>query len=129
MEADVNRYKALVLRVVDGDTIKVAIDLGFNIVLQTKIRLAGIDSAELRDKATQEKAEAAKKYVEEHLLSKEIILKSLKTEKYGRYLAFIYFEGEKESFNDRMVREGFATMYDKGKLIKNKNNEKSNKNG
>jgi micrococcal nuclease len=123
------RYKALVLRVVDGDTISVAIDLGFNLVLQTKIRLAGIDAAELRDKTTSEKALAAKKYAEERLLNKEVILKSLKTEKYGRYLAFIYFEGEKESFNDKMVREGFAVPYDKNKLEKAKGNLGSEKNG
>lgn len=123
------RYKALVLRVIDRDTIKVAIDLGFNLVLQIKIRLAGIDAAELRDKVAPDKAEIAKKYVEDQLLNKEVILKSLKTEKYGRYLAFIYFEGEKESFNDKMVREGLATPYDKNKVEKTKFDKKSDKNG
>ena len=107
------RYKTMVTDVIDGDTVRVAIDLGFGLVYQTKVRLAGIDCAELRDKKNREKALAAKKYAEEKLLDKVVILKTLKTGKYGRYIAFLYFEGDKESFNDQMVRDGFAEPYKK----------------
>ena len=106
-------YKALVTDVIDGDTVWTAIDLGFNIVKNVKIRLAGIDSKELKDKANREKALAAKKYLEDKVLNKEVKLKSLKPGKYNeRYIGFLYFDGAKESVNDQMVRDGFASPYD-----------------
>lgn len=115
------RYKAMVLRVIDGDTIKVAIDLGFNMIRQTRIRLAGIDCVELKDKNNLEKALAAKKYTEDRLLNKEVMLKSLKPGKYhDRYIAFIYLDGEKESFNDKMVKDGYASPYKKSPRKKEK---------
>ena len=111
------RYNAVVTRVIDGDTIKAAIDLGFGIVYQpNSLRLAGIDCPELRKDG--EKALAAKKYVEDAVLNKEVSLKSLKTGKYGRYLVFIYQEGKKQSLNDELVEKGLAKAYKKGQFDK-----------
>jgi len=108
------RRKALITRVIDGDTVKAAVDLGFGMTFQpTSFRLAGIDSPELRK--GNEKALAAKKYVEEQCLHKEVEIKSLKTGKYGRFLIFIYIDGNKKSLNDEMVEKGFAISYDKRK--------------
>jgi len=106
-------YKAYVTEVTDGDSVKVAIDLGFHIVTNIRIRLAGIDAKEMRDEKNKEKALAAKKWLEENVLNKELVLKSLKTGKYhNRYIAFLYDEDGKESYNDKMVKLGLVTPYE-----------------
>lgn len=121
---DSYRRKALITRVIDGDTVKAVVDLGFGINYQpNSFRLAGIDCPELRK--DPEKAQAAKKYVEEQILNKEVEFKSLKTGKFGRFLVFIYVDGNRKSLNDELVEKGFAKPYDKGKRIsKPKNADK-----
>ena len=118
-------YNALVTRVIDGDTVVVAVDLGFRIVRTIKIRFAGIDSYELKDKNNLEKALAAKKYLEETILNKEVMLKSLKPGKYhDRYIAFIYLDNNRKSVNDIMVEKGLVKSYrNKKKAIKKNENK------
>ena len=78
-------YKAIIRRVVDGDTVDVTLDLGFNILYNSRIRLHGIDAPESRTRDLEEKARglAAKERVKE--ATKEIeslknkVLKKLKT--------------------------------------------------
>ncbi len=81
-------YKALVERVVDGDTIIVAIDCGFGIWSRQRLRLKGIDTPEL----TTVTGKRAKRFVEEKLKNLPfIIVKTYGTGKYDRYLVDIYY--------------------------------------
>ena len=110
------RYKALVIEIIDGDTIWMVVDLGFNVLKKLKLRLAGIDSAELKDKNNIKKALAAKSYLEDKVLNKEVIVKSLKPGKYSeRYIDFLYSEGDAESYNDKMLKKGLVSVYNGGK--------------
>jgi micrococcal nuclease len=101
-------------RIVDGDTVDVAIDVGFHITINQRIRLSGINAPETRTKDLQEK--------EEGLKSKEWLTKKLdtteplkiKTEKedmYGRILGWIYIGNDDKSINTHMMNEGYAKPY------------------
>ncbi|TDI97064.1 MAG: thermonuclease family protein [Deltaproteobacteria bacterium] len=126
MEEKMFKYNAMVTRIVDGDTVVVAVDLGFRIVRTIKIRFAGIDSYELKDKKNLEKALAAKKYLEETILNKEIMLKSLKPGKYhDRYIAFLYLDNSKKSVNDIMIEKGLVNPYTNKKRVIKKNENTS----
>jgi micrococcal nuclease len=113
-------YKATVDRVVDGDTIDVTLDLGFDISLRGRVRFHGINAPESRTRDAVEKQAglAAKRYVEDWvngLESRVIIQTSLDDRgKFGRILGRILNE-EGECLNDEMVSLGHATPYDGGK--------------
>lgn len=104
-------YKALVSNVVDGDTIDVNLDLGFDITVNTRLRLYGIDTPEIRTRDLVEKAEGKKAtaLVEEKILGKEVVLKIYKADKYGRYLADVYIDDE--CLNKTLVEQGLAKEY------------------
>jgi micrococcal nuclease len=106
-----------VLKVVDGDTIDVDIDLGFNISYTQRVRLAGIDTPESRttDKAEKTLGLEVKKHLGELLKSsKEIVIRTEKpdsTEKYGRILGWIFLDGSHESVNTALIADGYAWDY------------------
>jgi len=110
-------YVRKVDNVVDGDTIDVLIDLGFDILFQSRVRLAGIDTPESRTKDLQEKALGleSKEYLKKHLKdAKSVVIKTEKmdsSEKYGRILGWVYVNGETESLNDKMINDGYAWGY------------------
>ena len=110
-------YKAIVVRVVDGDTVDVDIDLGFNTWLKKqRVRLVGIDAPETRTRDLEEKAAGmkTKEYVENFCsIGSEIILKTHKdsTGKFGRILGEIYKEGVELSLNQILLQEGLAEEY------------------
>ena len=81
-----------VLKVIDGDTLDVLIDLGFSISIKSRIRLAGINAPETRTLDLNEKSKGldAKSWLEEELKNQEIIIKTIKEEKYGRMLGYLY---------------------------------------
>ena len=119
------KYNAMIIRVIDGDTVVAAVDLGFRIIRTIKIRFAGIDSYELKDKKNLEKALAAKKYLEEIILNKEVMLKSLKPGKYhDRYIAFLYLDNNKKSVNDIMIEKDLVKPYTNKKRVIKKNENK-----
>ena len=108
-------------RVVDGDTIDADIDLGFDISLTKRIRLAGIDSPESRTTNLKEKAlgleskEWLKKTLED---AKDILIKTEKpdsTEKYGRIIGHLFINDQETSLNNQMIDEGYALAYEGGK--------------
>ena len=112
-------YKAVLVRVIDGDTIDVDIDLGFDVWLKKqRIRLAGIDSPECRSKNKAEKVLglAAKARLTE-LCSGEMQLESLGTGKYGRILG-IPKTLEGDSMCQIFIDECHAVEYWGGKKIK-----------
>lgn len=91
-------YRAEYLSNYDGDTIKFMVDLGFGIHHMITVRLAEIDTPELRSSDPEEKARAyeAKDFVREALMGAEnIIIRTEKdrTGKYGRYIAHVSFDG------------------------------------
>jgi micrococcal nuclease len=110
-------YVRKVENIVDGDTIDVLIDLGFDILFQSRVRLAGIDTPESRTKDLKEKALGleSKEYLKKHLKdAKSVVIKTEKmdsSEKYGRILGWVYVNGETESLNDRMINDGYAWGY------------------
>ena len=113
------KYKALITSVYDGDTVWAVLDLGFNVLKKTKLRLAGIDTKEMNDPEHKEQAEAAKKYLKDEIEGKEVEIKSLKPGKYNeRYIAFLYKPGDAESYNDKMIKLGYAVPYNGGRRKK-----------
>ncbi len=110
-------YVRKVENVVDGDTIDVLIDLGFDILFQSRVRLAGIDTPESRTKDLSEKALGleSKEYLKKHLKdAKSVVIKTEKmdsSEKYGRILGWVYINGDTESLNDKMINDGYAWGY------------------
>jgi micrococcal nuclease len=110
-------YVRKVENVVDGDTIDVLIDLGFDILFQSRVRLAGIDTPESRTRDLAEKALGleSKEYLKKYLKdAKSVIIKTEKmnsSEKYGRILGWIYINGDTESINDKMINDGYAWGY------------------
>ena len=107
-------------KVVDGDTIDADIDLGFDISLTKRIRLAGIDTPESRTTNVKEKALGleSKEWLKKALEgAKDIIIKTEKpnsTEKFGRIIGHLYINGEEVSLNNQMIAEGYALAYDGG---------------
>jgi micrococcal nuclease len=106
-----------VTNVVDGDTIDVVIDLGFDIMFASRVRLAGIDTPESRttDKAEKALGLESKEYLKKQLKdAKSVVIKTEKmnsSEKYGRILGWIYVNGDTVSLNDKMINDGYAWGY------------------
>jgi micrococcal nuclease len=107
-------------KVVDGDTIDADIDLGFDISLTKRIRLAGIDTPESRTTDAYEKKLGleVKDWLKERLnFAKDILIKTElpdSTEKYGRIIGHLYINGEATSINNQMISDGYAWEYDGG---------------
>lgn len=106
-------YKCELIRVVDGDTIDVSVDLGFKVWLRKeRVRLLGINTPESRTRNLEEKALglASKERLKE-LLPKRFIIKTSKDGKgkFGRILAIPFVDGE--DICERMVLEGHARPY------------------
>lgn len=111
-------YKATLEKVVDGDTIDVVIDLGFGIKKKTRLRLNGIDTPEIRTKNIDEKIaglEAKQKLIELMEGSNdECDVRTIKTGKYGRYLADVYIKDQNNfdlHVNQYLLENGYATAY------------------
>ena len=106
-----------VLKVIDGDTIDVEIDLGFDISITKRVRLAGIDTPESRttDKYEKSLGLEAKALLKQKLSeATSVVIKTEKpdsSEKYGRVLGWLYLDGEETSFNETMIASGYAWSY------------------
>lgn len=85
-------YKAMVTNVVDGDTIDVEIDLGFQISTVQRLRLMGIDTPEIRGPEKKEGLKV-KQYVKDLIEGKEILIETHKVGKFGRYVVDIWVDG------------------------------------
>ena len=111
-------------RVVDGDTIDVTIDLGFDLYKKERVRVAGVDTPEKRTKNLEEKALGIdatnwlKKELEDVLAGDDELI--VRTElhggvgKYGRLLGWLYVGDEAVSLNEQMITQGYAHAYDGG---------------
>jgi micrococcal nuclease len=114
-----------VIAVIDGDTIDVEIDLGFDISITKRVRLAGIDTPESRTTNKEEKVLGLE--VKELLKKKlkaatNIVIRTEKpdsSEKYGRVLGWLYLDGDGESVNHALIAGGYAWGYMGDTKIKN----------
>lgn len=111
-------YRATVDRVIDGDTVDVIIDLGFNIRIKERIRLFGIDTPEIRTRDLEEKNKGleAKARLEELILDRNLIIQSSEfnsTGKYGRTLGIIFVTNVdgRQNINEVLLEEGHAEIY------------------
>ena len=115
-------------RVVDGDTIDVTIDLGFDLLKKERVRVAGVDTPEKRTRDKEEKALGidATNWLKEKL---ESAIKGdddliIRTElvggvgKYGRLLGWLYIGDAEVSLNEDMITEGYAWSYSGGTKCK-----------
>lgn len=122
-------YKAIVDRVVDGDTIDVTIDLGFKTWKKVRVRMEGINTPESRTRNLEEKKKglAAKARLQEILdyNSNKCVLRVSGVGKFGRAIASVYVDtlspaSDKSSMteinvNRQLIEEGHAVAYDGGK--------------
>lgn len=113
-------YKIKVTRVVDGDTIDAEIDLGFNLKLNKRIRLYGINTPETRTRDNEEKKRglAAKKFLQQIVDEQQgvLFLKSLDQGKFGRCIGVLFEQDfDDQSINEVLVQEGHAVEYFGGK--------------
>ena len=116
-------------RVLDGDTIDVTIDLGFDLYKKERVRIAGVDTPEKRTRDLEEKALGIdatnwlKEKLESTLAGDDEL--SIRTElvggvgKYGRLLGWLYIGDAQVSLNEQMITEGYAWEYDGGTKQKN----------
>ncbi len=111
-------------KVLDGDTIDVTIDLGFDLFKKERVRIAGVDTPEKRTRDLEEKALGLdathwmKEKLESTIAGDEEL--TIRTElkggvgKYGRLLGWLYVGDADLSLNEQMITEGYAWAYDGG---------------
>ena len=116
-------------RVVDGDTIDVTIDLGFDLYKKERVRVAGVDTPEKRTRDLEEKelglhaTNWLKEKLEGAVAGDDDLV--IRTElvggvgKYGRLLGWLYIGDSNVSLNEQMIDEGYAWAYDGGTKQKN----------
>jgi len=115
-------------RVLDGDTIDVTIDLGFDLYKKERVRVAGVDTPEKRTKDDEEKALGydATNWLEERLQGAiegddDLVIRTELVGgvgKYGRLLGWLYIGDADVSLNEQMITEGYAFSYDGGTKVK-----------
>ena len=111
-------------RVLDGDTIDVTIDLGFDLFKKERVRIAGVDTPEKRTRNLEEKElgidatnwlkdklEGAISGDDDLVIRTELVGG---TGKYGRLLGWCYIGDSTLSLNEQMITEGYAHAYDGG---------------
>lgn len=111
-ENNLHHYKAIVKRIVDGDTAELAIDLGFTITWTSTCRFYGINAPELSsdDVNVKHKAEQSKQYLIDNLsIGCEVIVISRKLDKYGRPVVDVYL-GDRH-INQEILDKGLAIKY------------------
>ena len=118
-----------IVKVLDGDTIDVTIDLGFDLFKKERVRIAGVDTPEKRTRDKEEKTLGidATNWMKQKLTDtikgdEELVIRTeLKggVGKYGRLLGWLYVGDDEFSLNGQMITEGYAWAYDGGTKQKN----------
>jgi len=109
-------YRAVITKVYDGDTLTAEIDLGFKMwAKKVKLRLAGVNTPEIRSKNPAQKALAikARDRVRELCLGKEVVITTHGKGKYGRWIASIYIDDDID-LSRFLIAEGLGECYEKG---------------
>lgn len=97
----------VVTNVVDGDTLDIAVDLGFSIAHMVRFRLANINAPD----GTLLVEAPAKDFVIDYCLNKDVRILTTKLDKYGRFLAEVFLLGDDISLNKRLLDAGLAVPY------------------
>ena len=113
-------YKVKVLKTIDGDSVRLNVDVGFGITLKNQsCRISAVDTPESRlnvkrypERAKEKELGLKAKARLKELLEGEVILHCLKRDKYGRLLGVLYADGK--NVGERLVKEGLACHYDGG---------------
>lgn len=118
-------YKAEVRKVIDGDTLRLRIDVGFHSELTLTVRLRGINTSEMDRKnkpsANGTRAERAKAYIQKIMASVPfVVVKTYQTDIYGRYIADVFYHPKLEDvrdvamtgvyLNEELLRQGLADL-------------------
>jgi len=115
-------FKAEVKKVIDGDSLLVHVDLGFNTWTMQKLRLRGIDTAELatpdKPAADEKLARKAKAFVTDKVGGRLVVIRSHKTDKYGRFVVDVFYHPDLDDkqdiaskgffLNEELLRAGLA---------------------
>jgi len=113
-----HHYNCKLDRVVDGDTVKLIIDLGFKIKVAVSLRLVGIDTPEKRSSNGLEQKAAYKSelYLEKMIKGKDLMVTTKKNDMYGRYVGTLYVKDGNEviNINNIMLNKGLAKEYKGG---------------
>lgn len=103
------QYRATLVRVIDGDTVKLNVDLGFSIFTQQSCRLAGINTRELSEPGGPQAAEHLAALL---AVPGELTVRSVKPDKFaGRFDGEIWIGKQVESVNYQMIRDGYAVPW------------------
>lgn len=116
--------QARALRVIDGDSLSIELDLGFNMRYVGSIRLDGIDTPELRGRAPEEiaRGQDAKRYVVTWLIDAArdaseawpLEIETNRVDKYGRWLAYVWRKSDGRCLNTDLIESGRAREYHGG---------------
>ena len=101
------QYRAKIVRWVDGDTVDVDVDLGFRITTHQRLRLLGVDTPERGQDGYHEATEFCKTVAPE---GAEVVIRTEKSDSFGRYLAHIEVFGR--SVADGLLIKGLAKVYE-----------------
>jgi micrococcal nuclease len=116
---DLYTYRADVVNVLDGDTIKVVVDLGFGVRSVQTLRLRGIDAPEIATADGMEAKKALAKMLKiqdggwgmaDGKANPGVLIKTVKSDKYDRYLADVFIGGA--YVNQELVKNGLAVVVD-----------------
>lgn len=119
MSENLYTYRAIVTRVVDGDTLDLRVDLGMYIFHRVRVRLKGIDTPEVygvkKESEEYNAGKLASARAKELVDGKSVIVKTEKdkTGKYGRYIADILFDdddGVTKSLSEVLIQEGLGNV-------------------
>jgi len=117
-------YRAMLMKVVDGDTVDLSVDLGFRIYTKIRVRLAGIDTPEVRGPERPQGLDA-KDYLKAVLgrnfaVEFGIVIRTNKTGKYGRWIADIFLPTDGLNTSDPTIRDSITVVQDQAMLHVNK---------
>jgi micrococcal nuclease len=119
MPAEIFVYRARAVRVVDGDTCDLIVDLGFRMTTTQRFRLLGVDTPELHSKDTyeRERAVAAMQALTSMLAQGTgdwpLLIRTQKSDSFGRWLAEIWVENNSLHVNDALLAGGYAVPFKK----------------
>lgn len=105
-------YNSRVEKIIDGDTVRLDIDLGFTVHWKSNCRLYGVNTPELNSKDPEERIKAleAKQYLIDNL-PLDVIIVSQELDKYGRPLVDIYVDNGERHINQELIDKGFSKPY------------------
>lgn len=104
---------ATVERVIDGDTFVAVVDLGYDVMTRVRIRLAGVDTPELRGGSEEERARAveARDFVAGAILGRSVRIQALKKDSFGRHVSLVWYGDGRRNLSDELLERGLARKY------------------